>query len=356
MDAQTQLKKIVRFVSTSAEELYERILQDGYISIRGDTPSVDRIAAKELEDYGFVYRKTTPTGYDLFPTPFEILITSLLYRLDWSYPPFADITTEDRDHFQNKLKNLLTKKDLPSFSPFPALGLTQTIEGAANIDAFVARVLYHTQDLCAISAAEWSANLPLLWTVLVQRIKEGMRYRRIVSPLGLAAFGWIINDRDISETGVNLRVTLAQTLSPFYLFTGDYLHSALVFVPTIGDNTQLRASYTTLMPLTGHLSQMFNELWQAATSARSVLDWLWSYRPTYVEQAYHSCGETGALVAEKLFDMGIFAKLSPNEVRVVHCLIDSGLVIETKYRIGLSHYAPNIIEQITHCVREGEVK
>jgi hypothetical protein len=352
MDARDQIRVIVRYISTRAEEVYHQVLQAGRISIHGATSPVDIAAATDLENYGFVFRRTVPAGYDLLPTPFAILIPSLLHRLDWSYPPFAEVSTDERQRLRTDLIQLRANTPMPISLPLESPEMSRTLEGAADIDAFVASILRQTQDVRAVSAAEWSTNLPLVWTVLVQRMREGMQYRRIVSPLGLAAFGWHINERDTTETGVDLRVSLTPTLSPFYLFTGGHLRSALVFVLPVRDDTQPRATYTALGQLTERLSEMFDDLWRTAVPVRRILDRLWRYRPVYIEHALHTCGEAGARVASVLFDKGIFAELAAEDEAILPCFADSGLAVRSKYTIGLTQYVPNIIEEITRYVRE----
>lgn len=356
MDVGNQIKRALRYISTSAEEVYDQVLQAGHISIHGATPSIDMAAATDLENYGFVFRQMVQAGYDLFPTPLEILIPSLLHRLDWSYPPFADVPTEERERLRNDFMQLHKKMPTSESPQLDSPAMPRALEGAANIDAFVARILGDTWDVCAVSAAERSSNLPLLWAVLVQRMKEGMRYRRIVSPLGLAAFGWNINDRDTTEIGVDLRVSLTEMLSPFYLFTGDQLRSALVFVSSVRDDTQPRATYTALGQLTERLSKMFDDLWRAAVPVRPILHRLQAHRPLYIERAFQTCGEAGARVAALLFDKGIFAEFTADDDPLLLSLVNSGLAITSNYTIGLTNHVPNIIDEITCYVHEEGVR
>ena len=185
MDIRNQIKRAVRYISTSAEEVYDQVLQAGHISIHGATPLVDMAAATDLENYGFVFRQTVPAGYDLFPTPLAILIPSLLHRLDWSYPPFADLPAEERERLRNDFMQL-HKRTPTSESPQPdSPAMPRALEGAANIDTFVARILGNTWDVCAVSAAEWSSNLPSGQSLSAKK-KNAVPSHRL--PLGLAAF------------------------------------------------------------------------------------------------------------------------------------------------------------------------
>jgi hypothetical protein len=341
---------VARYISKRAEELYDQVLQAGHISIHGATPSVDVAAATDLENYGFLFRQAVPAGYDLFPTPLAILILSLLNRLEWSYPPFVGIPTEEREHLKSQLMRVL--EILTSETPQPDLPTTSlSLEGAANIDAFVTRILAGTRELCVVSADQWSNNLPLIWAALVQQIKRGMQYRRLISPLVLAAFGWEINNRDMTEIDVDLRVSLAATSSPFYIFTGEHGRSALVFFP-VSDGSPPRAVYIGIGQLTEQLLAEFNKLWRVAVPAGRLLARLKEYRGPYLERAFQVCGEAGARVAARLFDEGIFAKFTAEDTPILCCLLNSGLAITSNYTIGLTKYAPNIIDEITRYIHE----
>lgn len=348
----TQIRAALRNVSARATDMYGYVLQNEGLSIGGDTPSADIAAASDLENYGFVFRRSRPTGYDLLPTPYEILIPSLLHRLDWSYPPFAGLPATERQQLQDDLLELRENSPATFSIPLVSPELPRTIEGAAHIDTFVAGILKEAEEVRALSAAEWSTNLPLVWAALVQEMERGMTYRRIVSPLGLAAFGWKINDRDTRETGVNLRVHLSPSLSPFYLFTGPKLRSALVFAHPTCDDTQRRATYTALGQLTQRLSEMFDDLWQTAVPAQSVLRRLRTHAPHYVERAHRFHGDAGARVATALFDKGIFAELAEEDQEFLSSLVDSGVAIRSKFKIGLTNCVPNIVDEIARYVRQ----
>lgn len=342
----------LRCISSRAEEVYNQVCQAGGLSIDGNTSSADIDVAMDLEKYGFIFRRIGQAGYDLLPTPFALLVPSLLHRIDWKYPPFVNLPPHERERLQHDLLQLPESALKSVLPPTKSGTMPQTIEGAANIDAFVARILHEAQDVRAVSAAEWSSNLPLVWAALVQRMGEGMHYQRVTSPLGLAAFGWDINNRDISETGVDLRVSLTRTISPFYIFTGDNLRSTLVFVSPVRDDTQPRATYTTLGQLTERLSSIFDDLWCTAIPAQAILNRLRTYRPLYVERARQKCGEVGAHVAGALFDKGIFATFSADEEALLPRLIGSGLAVRSKYIIGNTPYVPNIVKEIEVYFRE----
>jgi len=349
-----QVRNAVRYISESAEEAYEQLLRNGSITIDRATSLTHLSIITELENYGFVFREAASAGYIFFPTPLEILIPSLLHRLDWSYPPFIDIPENERECLHGSLKQLLDDFPPRESSQPDAPKTAQVLEGAANIDTFIARILGDTRDACAISAAEWSTNLPLVWGTLSQRIKEGMRYRRIVSPLGLAAFGWAVNDRDTREIGVDLRVSLATTLSPFYLFSGEHLHSAIVFGSSTVENSRARATYTALGQLTKRLSEIFDDLWDTATPANTILKRLQAHRSIYIERALQSCGVDGRRVAGLLFDKGIFSDFSSSDSSHLSSLVSSGLAITSNYTIGFTKYVPNIIDELTSYAHEQE--
>ena len=345
----SQLEATARLISARADELYRQALLSGRLSIHSATSPADMEAATHLEEYGLVFRQAFPAGYDLFPTPFEILIPSLLHRLDWLYPPFADLSASARRDLRDSLLQLYQVSRSPSPLPRPP-GPAQTIEGAAEIDAFVARALRSASHVCAISAAEWSANLPLLWAVLAQRLKEGMRYRRVVSPFGLAAFGWNVNFRDTTETGVELRVSLAELRSPFYLFTNAHLRSALVFASSPTQPAEPRATYTDLGQLADRLSTIFEDLWHSAVPVAPVLERLRLHRPAYIALASKACGDPASRVASLLFDMGIFAQIAPADQPVLSDLANSGLALVSNFRIGLTPYVPNVLDEIVSAV------
>lgn len=341
---------IGRLISLRAKQVYNQVLSTGYFPIHSETSEYDVSAATQLEDYGFVYRNPGPSGYQLLPTPFEILIPSLLHRIDWSYPPFSKFTPVERDKFRESLVQLRDTMPVSVVGRLKTPMGAQALEGTAEIDSFITRILPVTKEVSAISAAEWSNNLPLLWASIVQRLKEGMRYRRIVSPIGLSAFGWNINHRDTTEIGVNLRVSLKEIASPFYLFYGDDLRSSLVFVSSLQSQDQPRATYTALGQLTNRLSKMFDDLWHSAAPAQPILEQLKSYRPLYIDCAYQACGEPGKCIASKLFDKGIFSQFAESDEPFLCDLVNSGLAISSNFKIGLTCYVPNILDEITRCV------
>jgi len=339
----------VRQVSARAAELYHKMRAINGLSIDVTTPPDDVDAACELERYGFIFRQPGQAGYNLFPTPFEILIPSLLHRIDWSYPPFDTLPRAERERLRDRLCEFQDSDCHPPFAQ--PLAAAQALEGAAQIDAFVSRVLHDTLDVCAVSAAEWSGNLPLLWSALVQRLKDGMRYRRIVSPLGFAAFGWAINYRDTTETGVDLRVSSAQVTSPFYLFAGAEIRSALVFASPTPMKGWTRATYTAVGQLTKRLSELFDDLWDAAIPAQTILTRLQHYRTSYIKSASEVAGELGANIASLLFNKGIFAQLPGNHQPTLDALVNAGLVMQSNYSIGLTRLVPNLVKEIESYLR-----
>ena len=349
------IRDVLRSISPESEWLYDEILKSSCLVIDSATPSSSLTATAELEKYGFVFRRTTPAGYELLPTPFEILVPSLLHRVQWKYPPFTDISDQERMRLENVFMRL--RENLPKSVAVPneSPASSRTLEGTTEIDSFLAHVFRETQEVCAISAAEWSSNLPLVWAVIEQRMRQGMHYRRIVSPLGLAAFGWQINSRDTSETGIELRVDTTPALSPFYLFTGELFRSALVFVPPANDASARRATYTALGQLADRLFGIFEDRWKTAVPAPTILRRLDSFRPVYIGSARKAFGERGVHIAELLFNKGIFSELTADEAAILPSLVDAGLLVRSKYTIGRTNHVPNITEEIARYVREERV-
>lgn len=345
------LIEVAGLISKSAREIYAQILESGSIPVKADTPKSKMEAIYALEKYGFVYRQNIFDGYVTFPTPLPILAISLLYRIDWAYPPFTKIPSEVSANIRTALINIAVQGGVEPQS-YHEISSTRSVEGS-SIDVLVAQVLPNTQKFFAISAAEWSANLPLVWTVLVQRLKEGMQYLRVVSPLEFVAFGWRINKRDVEEIGVNLRVITKTLLSPFYLFMGNDFMSALVFTPLQQREAIPRATYVMLKPLVQRSEEMFYALWQTAKPAYSVLHFLEAYRVEYLSTALSACGKKGMIVAEKIFDMGIFSELFPEDNLSVDCLVKASLIFETRHKIGLHTYAPNIVQKVSLYVQQG---
>lgn len=342
---------IERYISRRASDLYDFIARNGRLAVSHSTPSDDVASATELETYGFVFRHAVPTGYELLPTPTEIVIPSLVHRVDWRYPPFAVLSDDGRAKLREQLLQLNTVHHHDS-SNYLEPHVVHTFEGSADIDGFLARIIPETSDLRAISAATWSANLPLVWTVILKRMEEGMRYRRIVSPLGLVAFGLEINRRDTRDIGIELRVTLTPTESPFYIFSGESISSVLVFVPPATATAKPRATYTPLVTLTERLSAAFEDQWSAAVPATVILQRLSEYRSEYINSVLRAAGAESVTLAGDLFDRGIFADAGENNQHARELLIRHGFAVPTTFTIGATNYVPNIVSTVERYIRE----
>jgi hypothetical protein len=355
-DTYKQIASIAGYISEEAMRMYEDILKTNRAIINQDTTLDEIVPANELEKFGFIFRSTLPTGYELLPTPFEIFLPSLIHRIDWGYPPFNNISLDKKNELKTRLQ--LINENIPESIPVTRKSTTapQNIEGNANIDSLVVQLLESAREVRAISAAEWSGNLPLVWSAITERMEKGMLYRRVVPPMTFVAFGWEINWRDIFETGIDLRVSAIHCKSPFYLFTLEDLQSALVFTSSISVNSLPRATYTELHQLNKLLSEMFEDIWHSAISAKILLERLQNVKKDYTSKAYQLCGEIGKLVANKLFDKGIFSTFNEEEQQVLQDFVRKGLSIKSKFSIGLDNYVPNIIPIIETYVNQGGIR
>ena len=347
-----KLVSAAQHISVQSAVFYLRVIREGHLLINISTAATDLAASSELETFGFLFRRPVQGGYEVLPTPAPILRQSLLHRLDWLYPPFAILSREERQRIRIELRQPSDNTTATPMAAAETLEAPRTLEGSPEIDTFVTQALHRSRMFCAVSAAEWSSNLPLVWSVVEQRLREGMQYRRIVCPLGLAAFGWEINDRDTRNAGVDLRVTLMPMPSPFYLFSSEGWRSVLAFVSPACGEAKPRATYTALGQLTDRSSEQFEALWRDSTPAQTILERLACYRRDYIKLALATSGVTASTIAGMLFDKGIFANLSASDLAVVPSLIEAGLVLESRYSIGLHHFVPHIINQIRrYCSR-----
>ncbi|HVF39329.1 MAG TPA: hypothetical protein VM939_05465 [Gemmatimonadaceae bacterium] len=340
---------VARFLSTGAAALYAQLAEEGFVTISPELGQMALDAGDLLEEYGFAFRRNREWGYDLVASPVELLVPSLLYRLDWAYPPFGHLDPATHGVIRDTLERSLDA-GTEALNEMPAKA--QALVGAAQIDAFVVRMIGGSSILRALSAAEWSNNLPLVWSAITDGIQHGMQYRRVVAPLGLAAFGWQINQRDVHETGVDLRVSLGPPTSPFYLFAdqADKL-TAIVFVPRAHADAEPRATFMTLAHLTRQFLDVFTRIWDAAVPAIYVLDELRSRRTSFIDAAAAVGGSRSAECAAILFDRGIFAEIN-GEDEAVAPLLAHGLVRPSTYTIGLTPLVPNLVDIITDIVRD----
>ncbi|MEK6375467.1 MAG: hypothetical protein AABO58_22545 [Acidobacteriota bacterium] len=337
-----------RYLSAGAADVYTTLMDAGSITISSELESTYLEAATMLEEYGFSFRRNSEWGYELLPTPAELLVPSLLYRLEWAYPPFGHLDRLTHEEVRAALEHSLDGAEMASVE-VPAA--SQTLVGAAQIDAFVARVIVDSAIVRALSAAEWSNNLPLVWSAITEGMRDGMEYHRVVSPLGLAAFGWDVNQRDVHDVGVDLRVSLRPQTSPFYLFAdSEQSLAALVFVPPMSGRGEPRATYTQLAQLTNQFLEMFNGIWEDAVPATYVLEQLRLRRQAFIDAASDAGGVRAADVAATLFDKGVFAEV-PAADEAVATLVAQGLVISSRYTIGLTRLVPNLTDTIADIVR-----
>ncbi|HSY49142.1 MAG TPA: hypothetical protein VLC46_10050 [Thermoanaerobaculia bacterium] len=347
VESSTVIAVAARYLSAGAADVYTTLLDAGSITIGSELESTYLEAATMLEEYGFAYRRNTEWGYELLPTPGELLVPSLLYRLEWAYPPFGHPDRRTYEEVRVALEHSLDGAETASVE-VPAA--SQTLVGA-QIDAFVARVIVDSAIVRALSAAEWSSNLPLRWSAITEGMRDGMEYHRVVSPLGLAAFGWDINRRDVHDVGIDLRVSLRSQTSPFYLFANSERSlAALVFVPPMGSRGEPRATYTHLAELTNRFLEIFNGIWKDAVPATYVLEQLRLRRQAFIDAASDAGGARAADVAATLFDKGIFAEVSATD-EAVSTLVARGLVIFSRYTIGLTSLVPNLTDTIADIVR-----
>jgi hypothetical protein len=336
-----------RYLSAGAADLYTTLVGSGSIPISPELGSSYLETATILEDYGFAFRRNTEWGYELLPTPAELLVPSLLYRLEWAYQPFGHPDRQTHEEVRVALEHSLDGAETASVE-VPAT--SQTLVGS-QIDAFVARVIIDSAIVRVLSAAEWSSNLPLRWSAITEGMRDGLEYHRVVSPLGLAAFGWDFNHRDVHDVGIDLRVSLRSQTSPFYLFANsEQSLAALVFAPPMNSRGEPRATYTHLKQLTNQFLDLFNGIWQDAVPATYVLEHLRLHRQAFIDAAADAGGLRAADVAATLFDKGIFAEL-PAADEAVSTLLARGLVISSRYTIGLTRLVPNLTDTIADIIR-----
>lgn len=344
-------------VSEKQVRLYLRVLQNGEVPLHEEVASEDAILT--LKQLGLVYAEPSSEGEEFIRAIDPIVAINALYsRRLWRYTP--DETWSGNNKYLQITKEYYHAKDyLIRELERKYVSTEQKIRGTAHIpeatasSALSVSIRQAEEEILGITTPHWLPHVSLIWEAIKNRLQVGVVYRRLCDETTIMAFGHRINERDIFEVGVNLRVLPLEVFKEKYFIIDD--KEAFIFSPGDPDaGFKLEATKISLKPLVKVYKDKYLVLWKQGVSAKDVIQYVGSLKDAYIAKCLNGHSDKARSTIEGLFDYGKFYKREYNvldEKELVFLLSDlfsKGYLVE--YSDSEFGYLPNIVPQIREYV------
>jgi hypothetical protein len=272
-----------------AAKVYLYILEHGEVSlfeIVREFQSIDDVqnSLRWLEERRVILRRVDAAQNEHFiPIHPQIVARALYSRFLWEHVPSEEwLSTVDQKSLNSlmeyrRLCDLFSKKFTPIYLKStrfvkPTSGLEMIPgERLPNVLSFL--LSEASEEILGITVFPWTPSIELIWETLKEKMRSGVRYRRIGDEITFIAFGYLINFRDVFEVGVNLRILLNKEISEkFYVVDN---RKVFVFFPTTPPpNFALEGMVINGGPLIREYKETFEYLWQRAIPASKLMKYM----------------------------------------------------------------------------------
>jgi hypothetical protein len=185
--------------------------------------------------------------------------------------------------------------------------------GSEMVSHELATVLHGaTRTIRGITVPVWAPDTAIVWESIKERISAGVAYRRLADEATFVSFGLWINQRDVQDVGVQLRLLPASHLRDKFFVVDDTL--AFVFWrPSPGSPFSLDATKTTLDMFVRQCKDSFDALWDTAVPAQRLFGRMVEIRETFARRCRTVLGiEPFEGFVEVLVDYGKFCFSTEN--------------------------------------------
>lgn len=161
------------------------------------------------------------------------------------------------------------------------------------------------EEILCVSTSPRQPQLSVIWGSLLGRIKDGVRYARVVDLVEFVEHGMAIVQRDVRDIGVELYVTERERIDEKYYVIDDKY--AVMFAPDKYDFT-LTGQVIGNRMLVRKYRKAFEALLRDAIPATFVLEVMAEQRGELLGRAAQKMSKLGVLWMECLIDFGIYCK------------------------------------------------
>jgi hypothetical protein len=303
----------------SATKVYLYILKHGEVSlfeIVREFQSIDvQNSLHWLEGRRVILRRVDAAQNEYFiPIHPQIVSRALYSYFLWKYVPSEEWLSTLEQKSLNSLMEYYRLCDLFSrkFTPIylkstrfvkPTSGLEMIpSERLPNVLSFL--LSEASEEILGITVFPWTPSIELIWETLKEKMRSGIRYRRIADEITFIAFGYLINFRDVFEVGVNLRVLTREEISEkFYMVDNQ---KVFVFFPTTPPNFALEGMVISGGPLIREYKETFEHLWQRAIPAPKLIKYMGILKENFLKKTTKDFTKEEKDFIEGLIDYGKF--------------------------------------------------
>lgn len=164
------------------------------------------------------------------------------------------------------------------------------------------------EEILCISTSPRQYQLALIWESLLSRIKNGVRYARIVDIMEIVYHGFKIVQRDVEEVGVELYIIERERIDrKFYVIDNKFV---VMYAPDKYNAYEFTSMGQLISNklIVGNYRKAFSTLLKEAVPASFVLEYMSEQRNDLVAQAKRKMSQTEVRWLECLIDFGVYCK------------------------------------------------
>lgn len=340
-------------IDKESAELYEDLLSVGCISY---SSCYNERPISKLESYGLLNKDMDAEGNILFwAIDPQIALNAIYSQRLWELSPderWPYFTNEKKKTIKKifDAKNFLIKKLYQRkyrYNQNNDQGIKNIPESASS-GALSLSINEALKEIVGITSPPYLSNISLIWETLVNRLEQGVRYRRLCDEITLVAFGHEINKRDL-KTGVELRVLLDNEITEKFFIIDE--SEAFIFVPkgpTDGFKSELMQ--VKIPPIVRLYRDKFDKIWDRGIPGNQMVKFMENLREEFLEDTSNILNDDEKLVLEGIFDYGKFFKANYVDIEkeklilILHGLHSKDFLIP--YSDAELGFLPNILYEV----------
>lgn len=348
-----------------AAKVYLHILKHGEVSLSEivrEFQSVDiQNSLHWLEERRVILRRVNADQNEYFvPINPQIVARALYSRFLWEYVPsekwLSKLEQKSLDFLMeyHRVCDLFSRKFTPIF--LKSIKFVKSTSGLEMIPSerlpnVLSSVLsVASEEILGITVFPWTPSIELIWETLKEKMRSGVRYRRIADEITFIAFGYLINFRDIFEVGVNLRVLIREEISEkFYVVDNQ---KVFVFFPTTPPNFALEGMVINGGPLIREYKETFEHLWQRAIPALKLMKYMKVLKENFLKRTAKDFTTEEKDFIEGLLDYGKFYRFKYTSLPLERATFLLNLLAKSNYLVPFPDSEIGFIPNLAPSIRK----